>query len=115
LESLLLDTCFGFRRLRINSPTLVSIGIHSSSDQLIIDDAPSLRRLVHFGMHLQMQVTVVSSPKLETLGYISEYFGQSKIVFGSTLIQVMVSCPSCLLRTASLKLHIYVQRSYIVQ
>jgi hypothetical protein len=89
LESLLLDTRFGVRRLRINSPTLISIGIHSSSDQLIIDDAPSLRRLVHFGMHLQMQVTVVSAPKLETLGYISEYFGQSRIVFGSTLMQVM--------------------------
>ena len=91
LESLLLNAFFGVRRLRINSPTLLSIGIRSSSSssgELIIDDAPSLQRLVHFGTHLKMQVTVVSAPKLETLGYISEYFGQSKIVFGSTVIQV---------------------------
>ncbi|KAM0881432.1 hypothetical protein ACQ4PT_032987 [Festuca glaucescens] len=107
LECLLLNTCFGIRRLQINSPTLISIGIHSSSDQLIIDNGPSLQRLVHFGLHMEMQVTVVSAPKLETLGYVSEYFGQSKIVFGSTVIQVILTTMVCTVKILAINLYMF--------
>uniref|UniRef100_A0A452ZJ24 F-box/LRR-repeat protein 15/At3g58940/PEG3-like LRR domain-containing protein n=1 Tax=Aegilops tauschii subsp. strangulata TaxID=200361 RepID=A0A452ZJ24_AEGTS len=95
LESLLLKTCgsFHIRGLRINSPTLKFIGVFSMFVELIIEDAPSLERLLHIILHVKMRLTVTSAPKLEMLGYISEY-ADSKMTFGSTSIQVAiyVSC-----------------------
>uniref|UniRef100_A0ACD5U0V4 Uncharacterized protein n=1 Tax=Avena sativa TaxID=4498 RepID=A0ACD5U0V4_AVESA len=87
LESLMLNNCRYVGHLRINSPTLISIGFRYSLSELTIEDAPSLQRLVQFEKYTKMQVTIISAPKLETLGYISEWFGKSKIVFGSTVIQ----------------------------
>uniref|UniRef100_A0A452ZJ51 F-box domain-containing protein n=1 Tax=Aegilops tauschii subsp. strangulata TaxID=200361 RepID=A0A452ZJ51_AEGTS len=88
LESLLLKTCgsFHIRGLRINSPTLKFIGVFSMFVELIIEDAPSLERLLHIILHVKMRLTVTSAPKLEMLGYISEY-ADSKMTFGSTSIQ----------------------------
>ncbi|KAM0920861.1 hypothetical protein ACQ4PT_007231 [Festuca glaucescens] len=88
LECLLLSTISGVRCHRINSPTLRSIGIRSSSDELIIEDAPSLERLLYPEMNNRMKTTVISAPKLETLGCIPEKYTESRIVFGSTVIQV---------------------------
>jgi hypothetical protein len=89
LESLLLSDCSHVGCFRVNSRTLIGMGIRSSPSKLVIQDAPSLQRLVHFEMPMAMQVTVVSAPKLETLGYISERSSGSKIIFGSTVIQVI--------------------------
>ncbi|XP_051209951.1 putative FBD-associated F-box protein At5g56440 [Lolium perenne] len=87
LECLLLSTISGVRCHRINSPTLRSIGICSSSDELIIEDAPSLESLLYPEMNKRMKTTVISAPKLETLGCIPEKYRDSRIVFGSTVIQ----------------------------
>ncbi|XP_047044179.1 F-box/LRR-repeat protein At3g26922-like [Lolium rigidum] len=87
LECLLLSTISGVRCHRINSPTLRSIGFCSSSAELIIEDAPSLERLLYPEMNETMQTMVISAPKLETLGCIPEEYSGSKIVFGSTVIQ----------------------------
>ncbi|KAM0920856.1 hypothetical protein ACQ4PT_007230 [Festuca glaucescens] len=87
LECLLLSTISSIRCHRINSTTLRSIGIRSSSEQLIIEDAPMLERLLYLEMNMQMQILVISAPKLETLGCIPEKYTDSKIVFGSTVIQ----------------------------
>ena len=38
---------------------------------------------------MQLQITVVSAPKLDTLGKFSDLFDESKIMFGSTVIQVL--------------------------
>ncbi|CAM0954649.1 unnamed protein product [Alopecurus aequalis] len=87
LQCLLLSTIFGCHR--INSPTLRSIGIRSSSAELIIEDAPMLERLLYLETHMRMrmEIFVISAPKLEILGCVSEDYRDSKIVFGSTVIQ----------------------------
>uniref|UniRef100_A0ACD5T8M7 Uncharacterized protein n=1 Tax=Avena sativa TaxID=4498 RepID=A0ACD5T8M7_AVESA len=87
LECLLLRTIHGVFHLRINSPTLRSIGVHSFIRELIIEDAPSLERLLHLQMHMEMQISVISAPKLETLGSISDWHRNSRVMFGSTVIQ----------------------------
>uniref|UniRef100_A0ACD5TF84 Uncharacterized protein n=2 Tax=Avena sativa TaxID=4498 RepID=A0ACD5TF84_AVESA len=88
LECLLLRTISGAFRLRINSPTLRSIGVRSFIRELIIEDAPSLKRLLHLQMYMEMQISVISAPKLETLGSITDWCSNnSRLVFGSTVIQ----------------------------
>ncbi|KAM3411706.1 hypothetical protein ACQJBY_003395 [Aegilops geniculata] len=87
LESLLLRTSFDIRGLRINSPILKSIGVHSRFVELIIEVAPSLERLLCLRMDMRMRVSVISAPRLATLGYISQDSQDSKIMFGSTVIQ----------------------------
>ncbi|RLN13173.1 hypothetical protein C2845_PM09G07050 [Panicum miliaceum] len=66
LEYFLLDGSFGFRCLRINSPSLKSIAI--SSGELIIEDAPLLQRLLQLQPRSGLNVSVISAPKVETLG-----------------------------------------------
>ncbi|CAN6208048.1 unnamed protein product [Urochloa humidicola] len=66
--------------LRINSPSLKSIAI--SYGEVIIEDAPLLQRLLQLDTGLN--VSVISAPKLETLGCLDYY---SKLVFGTTVIQ----------------------------
>jgi len=51
---------------------------------LIIEDAPSLQRLLNLNPYNALRVSVISAPKLETLGCLGEY----KLVFGTTVIQV---------------------------
>ena len=75
--------------LQINSPHLVSIGISFKGDELIIKDAPSLQRLHLDYRYAPSQITVVSTPKLKTLGLIPDPFEGYKMVVGSTLIQVL--------------------------
>jgi hypothetical protein len=91
LERLLL--VFGkeihIRCLQIKSPHLVSIGICFKGEELIIKDAPSLQRLLLDYRYAPSQITVVSAPKLETLGVIPDPFKGYKMVVGSTLIQVL--------------------------
>ena len=88
LEVLLLSTISHIGCHRINSPTLRSIGIRSSLVEFIIEDAPMLERLLHLEMNMPTRIFVISAPKLETLGCISERYKGSKVVFGSTVIQV---------------------------
>jgi len=75
--------------LNIKSPHLVSIGIHFEGQELIIEDAPSLQRLVLDFCYKPSQIIVVSAPKLETLGAISDPFEWSEMVFASTPIEVL--------------------------
>jgi hypothetical protein len=74
--------------LQIKSPHLKSIGICFEGQHLIIEDAPSLQRLLLHYCYIPSQITVISGPKLETLGVIPDLFNYHKLVFGSTLIQV---------------------------
>ena len=87
LEYLLIDMgiCFS-PPIRINSPSLRSIAM--SSVNLIIEDAPSLQRLLNLDAHGALLVSVISAPKLETLGCLSDHCPVSKLVFGTTVIQV---------------------------
>ena len=54
--------------LQIKSPNLVRIGISFDGRQLIIQDAPSLQRLILDSSYSPLQITVLSAPNLETLG-----------------------------------------------
>ncbi|XP_034579174.2 F-box/LRR-repeat protein At3g03360 [Setaria viridis] len=85
LESLLLNDTKGFPRVQIMSTSLRSIGVCSSSGkdrlrQLIIEDAPSLERLLIFKC-MKMEISVISAPKLKILGKLSS------IQFGTTTFQ----------------------------
>ena len=76
--------------LQIKSPHLKSIGICFEGQQLIIEDAPSLQRLLLDNCYRPSQIIVISAPKLETLGVIHDPFNYHKLVFGSTLIHKLV-------------------------
>ncbi|TVU11951.1 hypothetical protein EJB05_45563, partial [Eragrostis curvula] len=92
LECLLLSCSFGFHSIRINSPTLVSIGLclYVDSVSFVIEDAPLLERLFQFDRLIETKhtyVSVISAPRLETLGCLSDYISQSKYAFGTTILQ----------------------------
>ena len=76
------------RCLKIKSPHLVRMGICFGHD-LIIEDAPSLQRLLLDCCYKPSQITMVSAPKLETLGAIRDPFRWIKMVFGSTPIELL--------------------------
>ena len=65
------------------------IGIHFEGQELIIEDTPSLQRLLLNCCYKPSQITMVSVPKLETLGAISDPFEWSEMVFASTPIEVL--------------------------
>ncbi|XP_004986940.1 F-box protein At5g03100-like [Setaria italica] len=95
LEFLLVDESFGFPCLRINSNTLRGIGVRAArrSQQLVIEDAPCLERLLSADgagpAGLDVSVKAQAAPKLETIGCAPDWFGRSsRHVFGSTAFQM---------------------------
>lgn len=95
LECLLIELCHGFRSFWVNSIGLKSIamtvGLYKGGrfqfKELIIENAPCLR-LLHVGLHFDLHVSIVSAPKLETLGcYFYQNFPSYRLAFGSTIIQ----------------------------
>ncbi|CAN6164375.1 unnamed protein product [Urochloa humidicola] len=87
LEYLLLKACDGFHCPRINSPSLRRICRSLGDWELIIEDAPSLERLFQLGRPGCLDASVISAPRLEALGYLSSGYSESKLVFGTTIIQ----------------------------
>nr|XP_034583016.1 putative F-box/LRR-repeat protein At3g28410 [Setaria viridis]TKW30138.1 hypothetical protein SEVIR_2G015300v2 [Setaria viridis] len=92
LQSLLLSYNSGCSRVRIASRTLTSIGVNpgrgdSRLQHLILEDAPCLERLLVFssGTRKIMDISVISAPKLDILGPLSDDF--SRVEFGSTVFQ----------------------------
>ncbi|CAO1939925.1 unnamed protein product [Urochloa humidicola] len=84
-----LDCC---TRIRIVSRTLRSIGVHDARgeidlEELIIEDAPCLERLLFFGqsVRVEMVISVISAPKLEILGQLP-ILGP-RLEFGATAFQ----------------------------
>ena len=75
--------------LQIKSPHHKSIGICFEGQQLIIEDAPSLQRLLLDNCYKPSQIIVVSAPKLETLGVIHDLCAHFNMVFFSTVLQVL--------------------------
>ncbi|KAL6611252.1 hypothetical protein ACP70R_039180 [Stipagrostis hirtigluma subsp. patula] len=99
LESLLLSRNVGIARIRIRSQTLRSIGFSPAWDiqasavmfqELVIEDAPNLQRLLPLDPELgPANIRVLQAPKLEILGTLSERI--SKIELGASVFQEMVA------------------------
>jgi hypothetical protein len=108
LECLFIKYSVGFSSIRINSPSIKSVAISRCGTdgsgfhlvgqihlhELIIENAPCLETLLDL-CNKCLHVSVVSAPKLETLGFLSEQLSDgmdisTRLVFGSTAIQVTV-------------------------
>ncbi|TVU11802.1 hypothetical protein EJB05_45406 [Eragrostis curvula] len=87
LQCLLLRGTHGFNSLLISSPTLISIGVSVSSMELVIEDAPMLEKLLLLAPYADLHVSVISAPRLETLGCLYDRDYNFKLVFGTTVIE----------------------------
>ncbi|CAN6171668.1 unnamed protein product [Urochloa humidicola] len=102
LESLVLDWNIGYRRLRISSATLRSLGVSDAwnykvgnLEEVIIEDAPQLERIIpRPPKRDDLVIRIIHAPKLKTLGYLSNRI--STLVLGTMVFQkmVLVSQPS---------------------
>jgi hypothetical protein len=92
LECLLIRRSSGFRCVRINSISLRGIGVGGYSQELrfkelIIENAPCLEKLLLFDSTEYTHISVISAPKLETLGCLSSNTSTTLALY-STIIQV---------------------------
>ncbi|KAE8806856.1 31 kDa ribonucleoprotein, chloroplastic [Hordeum vulgare] len=82
-----------FRRVCINSPTIRSIsfcGRRATFQELVIEDAPSLERLVPIDPDCgSTNIRVIGAPKLKILGLLSKAVSTLRI--GTTVFQEMVA------------------------
>lgn len=94
LEFFQLANCYGFHCVRINSVSLVAIGVHadpfSGIDEIVIQDAPNLKRFIFHHCTMNLQISVISAPKLEALGCDFHHNDSTRLTFGSTVIQVYI-------------------------
>ncbi|KAB8117534.1 hypothetical protein EE612_059674 [Oryza sativa] len=103
LECLLLARSVGFRRVRINSPSLRSLGVLVASrriaalprqmqlEEIIVEDAPLLEKLLDLALRNNLQLSVISAPKLETIGCLTDRWFGPRIMFGTTTVVKGVS------------------------
>ncbi|KXG34293.2 hypothetical protein SORBI_3002G015600 [Sorghum bicolor] len=86
LESLLLLYNRGLSRLQIVSRSLRSIGVHSghNGQQLVIEDAPCLERLLYFGG--TVNISVISAPRLAIFGKLFDGFPM--LQFGAMVFKI---------------------------
>ncbi|RLM86449.1 hypothetical protein C2845_PM04G07840 [Panicum miliaceum] len=90
IRSLLLSGNTGFRRVRISSPTLVSLGVstlrnEAVMEELTIVDAPSMERLLLFETDGgPMNIDVHGAPNLQVLGSLSS--SMPRVQLGSTVL-----------------------------
>nr|CAB3456332.1 unnamed protein product [Digitaria exilis] len=95
LECLFLNKSFGFSCLWINSSCLRSIGLGYEHyrgplpwfKELIIEDAPRLEKLLYAESIAGLNLSVISAPKLATLGCLSNFGISSRVLFGDTAFQ----------------------------
>ncbi|CAL5079680.1 unnamed protein product [Urochloa decumbens] len=80
--------------IRINSSSLKSIGLSSQHHEdvtrlveFIIEDAPCLERFIYLQQRMSLRVSVITAPKLETLGPLCDLDIDSRLAFGSMIIQ----------------------------
>lgn len=103
LNSLLLSRIYGFSCVRICSQSLISMGVRRVSGQLIIENAPSLERLLQLEQadiwrisisgSLGLHISIIEAPKLETLGWLSDRdYHHFKLAFGSGTTTVQELC-----------------------
>uniref|UniRef100_A0ACD5TA52 Uncharacterized protein n=1 Tax=Avena sativa TaxID=4498 RepID=A0ACD5TA52_AVESA len=93
LENLLINSCDGFSRLVINSPTLRSIGVldvQGQMKEIVIENAPCLERFVRSDLfRIKPVIRIIHAPKLEILGSLPDNF--DKLSLGTVISQVKVA------------------------
>ncbi|KAL6615537.1 hypothetical protein ACP70R_037807 [Stipagrostis hirtigluma subsp. patula] len=136
LESLVLDGNKGCRRLQISSSTLRSLGVSDGQkgmegklEELIIENAPLLERLIPRIPNHGLVIRVMQAPRLRTLGYLHDdipTFELGAMVFEkmvpvslsnvmrSVKILALLTAPNLDLVTAFLKCFPCVEKLYIV-
>ncbi|KAM0904706.1 hypothetical protein ACQ4PT_017860 [Festuca glaucescens] len=111
LECLLIQHSFGFRCIRINSISLTSIGVKALRPhnghlfvELIIENAPCLERFLQLSSNRgprvissvrssgSLHVSIISAPKLNTLGCLFSGGCSATLTFDLTVIKVVVTC-----------------------
>jgi hypothetical protein len=87
LQSLVLQCNVGCRHLRISSPTLRSLGIsdgyrqEGKLEEVIVEDAPLLERLIPDGLMYGLKIRVVQAPKLKIIGYLGDSISEFQSSF----------------------------------
>ncbi|RLN36202.1 hypothetical protein C2845_PM03G25220 [Panicum miliaceum] len=95
IRSLVLSGNSGFRRARISSPTLVSLGVSALRNEAIMEeltivDAPSMERLLLFDTYGgPVNIDVQGAPNLQVLGSLSS--SMPIVQLGSTVLQKMIA------------------------
>ncbi|KAJ1267378.1 hypothetical protein BS78_07G051700 [Paspalum vaginatum] len=88
LECLWLRYSSGFSYVRISSSSLKSICLVTTRymlQEVTIVDAPGLERFLFQG--ISVNASIISAPKLETLGCICDAHGRGRLVIGNTMIE----------------------------
>ncbi|TVU39624.1 hypothetical protein EJB05_13051 [Eragrostis curvula] len=136
LESLVLDRIQGCSRLQISSSTLRSLGVANGGksggrklEELIIEHAPLLERLIPQISCYGLVIRVIKAPKLRTLGYLQDdipTFEFGTMVFESMMpismsnimrsvkILALLTAPNLDLVTGLLRCFPCVEKLYIV-
>nr|XP_034580749.1 uncharacterized protein LOC117844084 [Setaria viridis] len=109
LEYLLISRSCGFSRVCINSQSLIAIGVRNFSGELVIENAPSLERLLQLELFQGLHVSIIAAPKLETLGWLSDRDHYFKLAFGTKAVQdlhsVSIMAVVCNIKILAVDIH----------
>jgi hypothetical protein len=85
LQSLMLHYNIGYSRLRIRSSTLRSLGMTDGHkdregrvEEVVVEDAPALERIIPDGLMYHLKISVLNAPKLKILGYLYNHDASPK-------------------------------------
>lgn len=116
LRSLLLLDSNGFARLQIASCSIENIGVRSRCrgaklQRLVLEDTPSLKRLLLFEGTNHMDISVVSAPRLDVFGKLCDdatklkYSSATTDLQGSPTVSVLHSVKLLALSSVRISLH----------
>lgn len=55
-------------------------------EEIIVEDAPLLEKLLDLALRNNLQLSVISAPKLETIGCLTDRWFGPRIMFGTTTV-----------------------------
>jgi hypothetical protein len=104
IEAMVLDTNSGYRRLRFSLPRLSYLAVSDHSlpcrkelDDLVIQDASSLERLLLHELNNGTSVRIIGATKLKMIGYLATGF--PIIALNNSIFKVQHFIPASLFKT----------------